>query len=229
MTTIRPLVFSALRSPGRLGAPMSSRTTSNGPWSSKPSGATTSCGAEPLHVVAERLVAHGGGDVRARRPAELHRGGPDAARRAVDEEALAGTQSALDEDRVVGGREDLGQPAGLRPVQALGDRHELALVDDRELRLAAAADDRHDAFAFAEARRARAAALDLTGELEARDVRRRAGRRGIGALALEHVGAVEPGGADADENLAGARLGVGMLLDDHLAVADGGGAHGRGV
>ena len=49
------------------------------------------------------------------------------------------------------------------------------------------------------------------------------------ARALVDVGAVEPGRAHADEDLARAGLGVGVLGDDDLAVADGGGAHGRGV
>ena len=57
----------------------------------------------------------------------------------------------------------------------------------------------------------------------------RAGRRGVVARALVDVGAVEPGRAHPDEDLAGAGLRVGMLGDDDLAVADGGGAHGRGV
>ena len=70
---------------------------------------------------------------------------------------------------------------------------------------------------------------DLAGELEPGDVRRRPGRRRVVPRALEDVGAVEPGGAHADEHLAGPRLGVGVLGDDDLAVADGGGAHGRGV
>ena len=106
-------------------------------------------GAERGDLVAQLLVAHRGGHVRARRRAELHRRRADAARGAVDEQALAGAQAALGEDRVVRGREDLGHAAGLRPVQPLGDRHELALVHDGELGLPAAADDRHDAVALA--------------------------------------------------------------------------------
>ena len=70
---------------------------------------------------------------------------------------------------------------------------------------------------------------DLAGELEPGDVGRRAGRRRVVARALVDVGAVEPGGAHADEDLAGPGLRVGVLGDDDLAVADGGGAHGRGV
>ena len=70
---------------------------------------------------------------------------------------------------------------------------------------------------------------DLAGELEPRDVLRRAGRRGVVPRALMDVGAVQPGRTNTDEDLAGPRLGVGVLGDDDLAVADGGGAHGRGV
>ena len=53
--------------------------------------------------------------------------------------------------------------------------------------------------------------LGLPGQLEPGDVRRRVGRRRIAAPALEHVGAVEPGGAHPDEHLARARLGVGVV------------------
>ena len=48
---------------------------------------------------------------------------------------------------------------------------------------------------------------------------------GVAAAALEHVGAVDPRAAHADEDLAGPGLGVRMLLDEELAVADRGGTH----
>ena len=79
--------------------------------------------------------------------------------------------------------------------------------------------------ALLEAHRAGAEAGDLAGHLEAGDVRRRAGRRRVAAGQLHLVGAVEARRADADEDLAGARLGVGMLFDEDLAVADRCGAH----
>ena len=47
------------------------------------------------------------------------------------------------------------------------------------------------------------------------------GRRRVGALALEHVGAVQPRGAHADQHLAAAGLRVGALLDDQRSVLDG--------
>ena len=58
----------------------------------------------------------------------------------------------------------------------------------------------------------------LTGELEPGDVGRRVGRRGVEAAALDHVGAVEPGGAYRDEQLARSGLWIGMLLPVQVAV-----------
>ena len=157
---------------------------------------------------------------------ELDGGGADAARRAVHEQPLAGSQPGLREERVVGGREDLGQPAGVGERDGFGHAHQLALVDDRQLALAAAADDPHHAVALGEARRARAERLDDARELEAGDVLRAAGRRRIATAALQDVGAVDARRLHADEHLAGARLGVGVLLDENLAVANRGGTHG---
>ncbi len=51
------------------------------------------------------------------------------------------------------------------------------------------------------------------------------GGRRIVALHLQHVGPVEAGGADADEDLAGLRTGIGVFFDDDGAVADGYGTH----
>jgi hypothetical protein len=136
--------------------------------------------------------------------------------------------AALREQRVVRGREDLRDAARHRPVHAVRDGHELALMHHAQLGLAAAAHDRHDAVAHREARRARPQRGDLAGELEPGDVRRRAGRRGVAAGELEHVRAVDPGAADADQDLARAGLRVGMLGDGDLAVTDRRCAHGRG-
>ena len=78
-------------------------------------------GAELRDGVAGVGVAHRRGDVRADRMGELDGGRADAAGGAVHEQPLAGAQPGLGEDRVVGGREDLGQPAGVgerRPPRA---------------------------------------------------------------------------------------------------------------
>jgi hypothetical protein len=186
-------------------------------------------GAELGHPVAQVRVAHAGGDVGAGRRAELDAGGADPAGGALHEQALAGPQARLGEERVVGGGEDLRHAAGLREAQAVGDGHELALVHDGQLGLPAAADDRHHAVALGEALGSGPARRDLAGELEPGDVLRRPGRGRVAARALVDVGTVEPGRMHADEDLAGPWLGVRVLGHDDLSVADGGGAHGRGV
>ena len=170
-------------------------------------------------------IAHRRGDVRAERVGELDRGGPDPAGGAVDEQPLAGPQLTLREERVVGGREDLRQPAGVRKGDRIGHGHELALVDGRELGLPAAADDAHHAIAFGEAPRARPERLDRTRKLQARNVLRASCWSRVAPAQLHHVGAVQAGSRDSHEHLAGARLGVGMLLDEDLAVPDRGGTH----
>jgi len=116
--------------------------------------------------------------VGAGRCPQLHARGADAAGGALHEQALARAQAGLREQRVVSCREDLRQPARLRPVQRARDRHELALVHRAQLGLPATADDAHHAIALREALGTRPARGDLAGELEPRDVLRRAGRRG---------------------------------------------------
>ena len=75
---------------------------------------------ERVDARAQLGVADGGGDARAGHLAELHGGHADAARAAVHEQPLAGAQPGLGEERVVGGREDLGHAAGGVPVELRG-------------------------------------------------------------------------------------------------------------
>ena len=99
-------------------------------------------------------------------------------------------------------------------------------MHDRQLGLATAGDDPHHPIADREPSRARTARpIDLAGELEPRDVLRRARWSGIEAAALHHVGAVQPGGLDADEHLAGAGHRVGVVLDAQVLVFDRDRAH----
>ena len=177
-------------------------------------------GSEGLDLGAQLLAPDGGRDARAGRLPDLDRGGAHAAGPAVHEQVLARTQRGLGEDRVVGGREDLREPARLGPVERVRDRHRGALVHQRELGLAAAADHRHHAVALGEAARARAERRHLARQLQAGDVRGRPGRRRIGAAPLQHVGAVQAGAAHAHEHLALAGLRIGALLDDELPVPD---------
>ena len=103
---------------------------------------------------------------------------------------------------VVGGREDLGHAARGRPVQLVRNRHRRALVDHGELRLG---------------RRRRRCAITRSPGSKRPTRRPRAttspanarpgmlagapGRRGVVSDDLEHVGAVEAGAADTDEDL----------------------------
>src|SRR5205823_12896244 len=83
----------------------------------------------------------------------------------------------------------------------------------------------HSPIAGLEAAGSRPQAGNLSGQLQARNVLRRPGRRGIKTASLEHVRPVEPGGADPDQHLAGPGLRVWMVLDLYLLIADGDGPH----
>src|SRR4051812_11806486 len=244
ITTIRPFVATALRFAPRFGAPTSSRMTSNGPCSSKPSGSSTSCAPSAVtdsRASARRTVAVTCAPALApsctaavptppAAPAPRPRGGgppPPPGPGPGRAPPLRGRGRG--KARVGGGGKARGPPPRLAPVDPRGDRHRLSLVARRELGLPAAADDRHDAVARGEAVRPGAARDDLAGELEAGDVLGRARRRRVDAAPLHHVRPVDAGGLDADEDLAGPRLGVGVVLDGQLLVADRDGAHGAGV
>ena len=84
-------------------------------------------------------------------------------------------------------------------------------MSQRKLGLPAAADERHDAIADREAFDVAAECDHLAGELHARDVRRAAGWRRVQTAPLQHVGAVQTGGAHLDQQLARAGLRIGVL------------------
>src|SRR3954453_5822984 len=119
----------------------------------------------------------------------------------------------LREQRIVGCGEHLGRAARLGPIETLGHGHEHALVNGRELGLAATTDYRHDAVALLEAAGTRPQAGYLTCELEPRNVLRGAGWSGIEPTPLHHVRSVQAGRLDPDQDLAGPRFGVGVVFD----------------
>ena len=138
----------------------------------------------------------------------------------MHERVLADRQAALGEQRVVGGREHLGEPTGGVPVDACGHGQGGPLVEDRLLGLPPAAHDRHDPVADREALGGRPHRHDLARELEPRDVGRAPGRGGVVAASLEHVGPVHARRPDVDQDLAGAGLGIGVLPPLEPAVHD---------
>ena len=76
---------------------------------------------------------------------------------------------------------------------------------DRKLGLRPATDHGHDPIADCEAEYSRPDGRDDAGELQARNVCRRARRGGIAAGPLEQVGAVQASGLDFDEKLTRSR------------------------
>jgi hypothetical protein len=176
--------------------------------------------AQCRDLVASRGVADGGDDGRPGHRAQLNRGDTHAPRRSRDEHAVAGRQPATREERVVGGRVHLREPAGLGPRERLRHGEEVALVHHHPRRLGTSGDEGHDPVAALGIRDARTGTHDLAGELEARDVAGGARRRGIAALPLEHVRTVEPGCTDRDEHLGVPRDRVRPLLQAESAVVD---------
>ena len=172
---------------------------------------------------AQLLAAHGGRHARARRRG---RAGPRRCPRRRPPPCTSrrspGRSPAWREERVVGGREDLREPAGLgpvEPVRAPASRRARAPRPARPGRppptTAITRSPSAKRSAPGPTRR------HLAGQLEPGDVGRRArAERGSAPRALEHVGAVEPGGPHPHQHLAGAGLGVGALLDHELAVLD---------
>ena len=92
----------------------------------------------------------GPGDGAAERVGELDDRGPDARPDRVHEHVLTGLEPGAGAHRVVGGDEDLGDPAGLDEVEAVGDDRAVARVHHELLGLRAAADDAEDPVADGE-------------------------------------------------------------------------------
>ena len=179
--------------------------------------------------VAQVGIADGRGGACARCPCELDRGRPDAARAAVHEEVLARLQPRLREDRVVRGCEHLRHAARLGPRQAVRYGHQDALVDNRQLGLGAAADNRHHAVTFVEAHRARSERGNLARQLQPWDVLRRTRRGWVVTPPLVHVGPVEARGVHPHQHLTRPRHWIRMLFHDELLVFDRDAAHQRGT
>ena len=176
--------------------------------------------AERCHALPQRLVADRRRDARARCAAELNRRGADTPGATVDQEPLAAAQTGLGEEGVVRCGEHLRDSARRRPVEPVRHGHQNPFVNDGELRLAAAADDRHHPIRDGEATRSGAEGDDLASQLEPGDVLGRSGRRRIAAEPLMHVGAVQARGPNPHKHLPDTGHGVWMLLDGQLSVTN---------
>ena len=132
--------------------------------------------------------------VGAHRTAELHGGRAHPTGGSGDEHPVAGTQAGLGDQGVLGGREHLGEPAGVDQVDPVGHRQDGRLGHHHLLGLAAAPADGHDPVAEGEPHGAGSERPHRSRELHARDVGGPPGGCRIEAPALEHVGPVETGG-----------------------------------
>ena len=177
-------------------------------------------GAELGHGLVMAGVADAGHDPGPGGGAQLDGGRADPAGGAVDQQPVAEAEAGLGEQGVVGGGDDLGEPAGLGPAKLVGDRDGRPLVDHGQLGLPAAADHGHDPVARAEAEDAGANGGDLAGQLQPGDVGRAARRGRVVAPDLVQVGAVDPGGRHPDQQLAPPRLRVGPLGHHQPPVGD---------
>ena len=143
--------------------------------------------------------------VAPKRLGQLDRGHADAAGAALDQQRLARLQAAAVEHVDPDGEEGLRQAGRLDVAQALGHRQALADRRDAQLGIAAAGDQRADAVADLEARRAPCASASpatiVAGDFEPGQVRG-ARRHRVEALALQHVGAVDARRGDADQHFA---------------------------
>ena len=224
ITRMRPPVASACRFSGMLGAPTSSRITSNGPCSAKPSqrdrlGAergTCSRSSSRRTVAVTRAPAARASWIAAvpTPPA------PPCTSRCSPGRSPAWVKSAS--WAVVN---TSGSPPAAGQSSAAGTG-----ISTRSCTTASSACAPPPTIAITRSPTAKRSApgaegRDLTRELHAGDVLRRAGRRRIEPAALHHVGAVQSRRAHAHEHLSGARLRVGVLLDHDLLLTDGGGAH----
>jgi hypothetical protein len=129
----------------------------------------------------------------------------------VDQQGLAAAEAGLADDRVVRGDERLGDRRGVLERHPVGDFGDRALVGDELLGVAAAAGQAEHAIADREPLDAGPERVDLAGELQARDVGRRVGRRGVGAHALQQVGAVDGRRPHPDPDLPARGLGRGAF------------------
>ena len=156
-----------------------------------------------------REHAHAGCD------AELHGRRADAARCAVHEKRLAEREPSPGEEGVVGGDERLGDGGGLAIGQVVGDAGDVPLVHRDRVGQPASADEPEHAVAGPPRGHRLAAGDHRSGDLEPRNVGRRAGRGGVVPGALGDVGRVETGVRGAHEHLRRQRHRVGPFADGH--------------
>jgi hypothetical protein len=156
---------------------------------------------------------------------ELDRGGADARARSGHEHHLTGLCGGLRHHRVVRGDEHLGYTAGGHEVEPVGHGDAVRRRDRHELGLTAASHEPEHPVTDVEGFDPGAESFHNTRELQAGDVLRHAGRRGVGTGALRKIATVDPRPVNPDEHFSRLRNRSGPGLDDELAVGDDDGTH----
>ena len=144
----------------------------------------------------------------------------------MDAHPLAHGEHALGEQRVVGGREDLGHAAGLDPVQSSGGTG----MASRSWTTASSAWPPPPTTAMTRsptAKRSAPGPAATTSPASSRPGCPPAPGRGrVAPGPLHQVGAVDAGRLELHQDLTDARDRVGVISDLDCAIDDGGGAHG---
>jgi hypothetical protein len=126
---------------------------------------------------------------------QLNRGRADTGTSGVNQNVVAGGQSALSKQGIVGRHEYFRYRRSFRPIKIIRHARQMIFGHGDVLSLTAAADDSEHAIASLPAPNFLADCCDLTGEFNSRDVLRKSGRRGIAPESLQDVCAIQSGGA----------------------------------
>jgi hypothetical protein len=126
----------------------------------------------------------GAGDV-----GELHGSSSDPRGSSVNEDGFAHAQVSLGEEGVMRSDEHFRHGGGLGPIELARDLRERAFRYDNQFGLRTPGGDSKNTLAHFPRAHFFADGFDFTGKLEARNVLRKTGRRGIFSLALNNVGA----------------------------------------
>ena len=130
----------------------------------------------------------------------------------MHEQGLAGLEVGGEEHVGPHGARDLGKRRRLDERDPGRHRQQLTSGHAHQLGVPPAREQRADLVADRPALDPVAQGLDRAADLEPGHVGF-AGRRGVVALPLQHVGTVDPGGGDPHQDLAGGGLGVGHLAE----------------
>jgi hypothetical protein len=128
----------------------------------------------------------------------------------MDQKSLSRAQPAAVEDIGPDGEEGLGQGPGLDHIHPLGDRQALRRRGSAEFGIAAAGNQSGHRVAHPPARYPLAKRRDPASDLQPRDVGSPR-RRLVATLALHHIGPIDAGRGDLDQQLALSRPGDGPL------------------